>query len=119
MGGGGGEDGGGPSLLWVLLHEAVDLEPVGPPAVPTAGLGHADHEALPQPAGLARRPVPFVDDALVAVLAVRDHCLVVAESPEEALAAFAGDLAIVLSTALVGADDTYEIALWVAILQVC
>ena len=69
----------------------MNLEPVGPPSVPTAGLGHADHEALPQPAGLARRPVLLVNDALVVVSALLNHCLVVATSTEEALAAFAGE----------------------------
>ena len=69
----------------------MDLEPVGPPAVPATGLGHADHEALPQPAGLAGRPVLLVDDALVVVATLLDHCLVVAASSEEALAALAGE----------------------------
>ena len=77
----------------LVLHEAVDLEPVGPPAVPGAGLGHADHEALPQPAGLARRPVLLVHHAPVAVLALLDHRLVVARPSEEALAALAGERA--------------------------
>ena len=77
-----------PSLV---LHEAVDLEPVGPPAVPRARLGHADHEALPQPASLASRPVLLVDDAPEVVLALLDHRLVVAGPPKEALAALAGE----------------------------
>ena len=79
------------SLLALVLHQAVDLEPVGPPAVPTARLGHADHEALPQPASLAGRPVLLVDDALVVVAALLDHCLVVAAPAEEALAALTGE----------------------------
>ena len=37
---------------------------------------------------------------------------------EKALATLTGDLAIVLPTALVRADDTYEISLRIAILQV-
>ena len=78
-------------LLGVLLHEAVYLEPVAPPAVPTAGLGHADIEALLQPAGLAGGAVLLVDDAAVVVLALRDHRLVVTEPPKEALAALAGE----------------------------
>ena len=69
----------------------MDLEPVGPPSVPGAGLGHADHEALPQPARLARGPVLLVDDALVVVSTFLDHSLVVAASPKEALAALAGE----------------------------
>ena len=79
------------SLLTLVLHQAVDLEPVGPPAVPRARLGHADHEALPQPASLAGRPVLLVDDALVVVAALLDHRLVVAAPAEEALAALAGE----------------------------
>jgi hypothetical protein len=69
----------------------VDLEPVGPPAVAGARLGHADHEALAEPARLARRPVLLVHDAPVAVLALLDHRLVVAGPAEEALAALAGE----------------------------
>ena len=72
-------------MLLVLLHQAVDLEPVGPPAVPAARLGHADHEALPQPASLAGRPVLLVDDALVVVAALLDHRLVVAAPPKKLL----------------------------------
>ena len=75
----------------LVLHQAVDLEPVGPPAVPAARLGHADHKALPQPASLAGRPVLLVDDALVVVAALLDHSLVVAAPAEEALAALAGE----------------------------
>ena len=73
----------------VLLHQARDLEPVGPPSVPAAGLGHADHEALPQPARLARGPVLLVHDAPEVVFALLDHRLVVARPPKEALAALA------------------------------
>ena len=79
------------SLLTLVLHQAVDLEPVGPPAVPAARLGHADHEALPQPASLASGPVLLVDDTLVVVAALLDHCLVVTAPAEEALAALAGE----------------------------
>ena len=79
------------SLLTLVLHEAVDLEPVGPPAVPRARLGHANHKALPQPASLASRPVLLVDDAPEVVLALLDHRLIVVGPPEEALAALAGE----------------------------
>lgn len=47
----------------------MDLEPVGAAAVPAAGLGHADHEALAQAARLARGAVLLVDDALAVILA--------------------------------------------------
>ena len=69
----------------------MDLEPVGPSAIATPGLGHTDRQALLESAGLARGAVPLVDDAEIVVLAVWDHCLVVAESPEEGLAALAGE----------------------------
>ena len=69
----------------------MDLEPVAPPAVATAGLGHADTEALLEPAGLAGGAVLFINDALVIVPTLLDHCLVVTTSSEEALAALAGE----------------------------
>ena len=46
---------------------------------------------MPSPAGLAGRPVLLVNDALVVIPALLDHCLVVAGSSEEALAALAGE----------------------------
>ena len=76
----------------------MDLEPVGPPAVPAPRLGHADHEALPEPASLAGRPVLLVDDTLVVVAALLDHRLVVAAPAEEALAALAGERSKVKSS---------------------
>jgi len=63
----------------------VNLEPVRPATVPRAGLGHADEEALLQPACLARRPILLVDHALAAVLAVGDAVHVVVRAPEEGL----------------------------------
>ena len=69
----------------------MNLEPVGPSAITTTGLGHADREALTQPAGLAGGSVALVDDTAVVVLAVGDVGLVVAEAAEEALAALAGE----------------------------
>ena len=69
----------------------MDLEPVGPPPVPAARLGHPNRQALLEPAGLARGPVPLVDDTHVVVLAVRNHCLVVAESAKEGLTALASE----------------------------
>jgi len=58
-------------LLLLFLEQAVDLEPVGPPAVPGPALGHAHHQTLAQPARLARRPVLLVDHAFAVVLALR------------------------------------------------
>ena len=69
----------------LFLHEAVQFEPVGASAVARARLGHADEEALAQAAGLARRPVLLVDDALAAVLALGDHRQVVVRTAEERL----------------------------------
>jgi len=77
--------------LLVFLHQTVDLEPVGPPAVPAPRLGHADTEALFEPTSLARGPVALVNDANVVVFALRNHCLVVAEPSEEALAALTSE----------------------------
>ena len=94
------------SLLALVLHEAVDLEPVGPPAVPRARLGHADHEALPQPASLASRPVLLVDDAPEVVLALLDDGLVVAGPPKEALAALAGERSKVKTSCRLVAHST-------------
>jgi hypothetical protein len=67
----------------------VDLEPVGAPTIPGAGFGHADHEALPQAAGLAGGAVLLVDDTAVVVLTLLDDGLIVASPPKEGLAPFA------------------------------
>ena len=60
-------------LAAIGLHEAVDLEPVRSPAISGARLGHPDHEALPESAGLARGPVLLVHHAPELVLALGDH----------------------------------------------
>ena len=54
----------------LLLKEAMDFEPIGSSAVTGAAFRHAHQEAFAQSAGLARRPVLLVDDALTAVLAL-------------------------------------------------
>ena len=82
---GGAEAAGALAAVGLLLQEAVDLEPVGAPAVPRARLGHADHEALPEPAGLAGRAVLLVDHADAAVLALRYAAQVVVRAAEEGL----------------------------------
>ena len=74
-----------------MLHEAVDLEPVGPAAVTGARLGHADKETLAETAGLAGCAVLLVDDTSVVVLALLNDGLVVAGPAEERLAALAGE----------------------------
>ena len=101
------------SLLTLVLHQAVDLEPVGPSAVSAAGLGHADHEALPQPARLARGSVLLVHDAPEVVLALLDHRLVVARPPKEALAALARERAKVESCCGLVADPALLVLQWV------
>jgi hypothetical protein len=78
-------------VLLLLLEEAVNLEPVGPPPVPGSRLGHAHHEALPQPAGLAGSAVLLVHHAPVVVLALGNDRLVVASPAKEGLAALAGE----------------------------
>ena len=88
----------------VLLHQAMDLEPVGPSAIPAAGLGHADTEALFEPARLAGGPVALVNHADVVVFALRDHSLIIAESSEEALAALTGEGAEVEASRLLVAN---------------
>jgi hypothetical protein len=75
----------------VLLHETVDLEPVGAAAVAAAGLGHADGQAFAQAARLTGGAVPLVHHAAVGVLAVGNRRLVVAKAAEEGLAALAGE----------------------------
>ena len=59
--------------------------------LPGTGLGHADHETLPESAGLAGGPVLLVHDTPVAVLALLYHRLVVTGSTEEGLASLAGE----------------------------
>ena len=75
----------------VLLHEAVDLEPVGAAAIAGSRLGHAHHETLSEPASLAGRAVLLVDDTAVIVLAFLDDGLVVAGPSKEGFAALAGE----------------------------
>ena len=69
----------------MLLHEAVQFEPVGPATVARPGLGHADQEAFAESAGLAGCPVLFIDDALTAVLALGDDGQIVVGPAKEGL----------------------------------
>ena len=82
----------------------MDLEPVGPPAVPAARLGHPHTEALFQPTRLARGSVALVNDANIVVFALWDHCLVVAEPAKEALAALTSEGPEVEAGSLLVAD---------------
>jgi len=72
-------------LLLLFLEQAMDLEPVGPPAVPGPALGHAHHQTLAQPARLARRSVLLVDHAFSVVLAFRYRAQVVVGPTEKRL----------------------------------
>ena len=63
----------------------MDFEPVGSSAVTGAALGHAHQETFAQSAGLARRPVFLIDDALAAVLALADGRHIAVRPAEERL----------------------------------
>ena len=69
----------------LLLHEAMQFEPIGSTPVAGAALGHAHQQALAQSARFARRPVLLVDDALAAVLAFGYHRQVVVGATEKRL----------------------------------
>ena len=78
---------------------------------------HAHLEALLQPTVLTLVSMVLVDRAVLVPSALVSQ--VPSHRPlEKALATLTGDLAIVFPAALVRADDTYEIPLWVTILQV-
>ena len=55
------------------MHEAVDFKPVGPSTISRSGLGHADHEALSEPAGLTGGPVLLVHHTSVVVLTLLEN----------------------------------------------
>ena len=92
-----------PSSL--ILHEAVDLEPVGSSAVSAARLGHPHGETFLETTGLAGCSVPLIDDADVIILTVWDHCLIVTESAEERFAALTGEGSEVESSCLLITDS--------------
>ena len=58
-----------------LLHQAVDLEPVGSPAVSGARLGHPNHQTFSQSAGFTGSSVLLVDNTSAVVLTFSDHRL--------------------------------------------
>jgi len=78
-------DGRGRCRCVLVLQQAMDLEPIGPAAVPRPALRHADQEAFAQPARFARRPVLLVDHALAVVLAFRYRTQVVVGPSEKRL----------------------------------
>lgn len=69
----------------LILQQTMDLEPVGPSAVPRSALGHAHQQAFAKPTRLARRPVLLVDHALSVVLAFRYGTEVVVRPAEKRL----------------------------------
>ena len=58
-----------------MLHQAVDLEPVGSPAVSGARLGHPNHQTFSQSAGFTGGSVLLVHHTPVVVLTFPDHRL--------------------------------------------
>lgn len=75
----------GQLTLLLFLQKTVDLEPIGPSSVSGAALRHPNHEAFPQSASLARRPVLFGDDAFSVILTLGDGAEVVISAAEERL----------------------------------
>lgn len=61
------------------------LEPVGPPAVSGARLGHSDDQAFPKAAGFAGSAVLLVNNAFAVVFAFGDGVQVVVGASEERL----------------------------------
>ena len=78
-------------MIQILLHEAVDLEPVGPAAIAGTRLGHANHEAFSEATSLASGPVLFVHNTGVVVFTLLDDRLVVACTSKEGFASLAGE----------------------------
>ena len=78
-------------MTQVLLHQTVDLEPVGSPPITRSRFGHAHHQTFSEAACLAGGPVLLVHHALVVVLALLDDGLVVAGATKERLAALASE----------------------------
>lgn len=101
----------------LVLEQAVDLEPVRAAPVPGAALGHADREALLEPARLARGSILLVDDALVVVLALADTRTVVVGAAEERLAALAGEGAKMIAGGDLAADPATLVHLLLVLLR--
>ena len=69
----------------------MDLEPVGPPAVSGARLGHPNHQTFSQSAGFTGSSVLLVHNTSVVVLTFSYHRLIVTSPAEERFAALAGE----------------------------
>ncbi len=100
-----------------LLHEAMDLEPIGPPSIARSRLGHPDHEAFSQPTSFAGCPVLLVNDAAIVVLALLDDALVVASPSEEGLASFASEGSKMESSRWFIANPAQLVLHWVQSIQ--
>lgn len=94
------------SFLVVLLHETVNFEPVRSASITTSRFGHTHTEAFLEPTGLAGCPVSFVDDTNIVILAIRNHCLIVAKSSEETFTSFASESAKMKSSSFFVANST-------------
>ena len=69
----------------------MDLEPVGPPPVPRARLGHPHHQTFSQSAGFTGSSVLLVNNTSVVVLTFSYHRLIVTSPTEERFATLAGE----------------------------
>ena len=67
----------------------MNLEPIGSSSVSTSRLAHANGQTFLESAGLAGGSVSLVNNTHVVILAIRNHCLVVAKSSKETLASLA------------------------------
>ena len=88
------------------MHEAVDLEPVGSPAVSGARLGHPHHQTFSQSAGFTGSSVLLVNNTSVVVLTFSYHRLIIFAASEERFAALAGEGSEVESSSRLVTDLT-------------
>ena len=100
-----------------LLHETVDLEPVGPSAITGATLGHANHKAFPETAGLASCPILLVDDTSVVVFTFLDDGLVVAGAAKAGFASLAGEGAEMKPSRRLITNSTGLVLLWIQLIN--
>ena len=116
---GAGQRGGrrGGRLLGVLLHEAVDLEPVGSPAVSGARLGHPHHQTFSQSAGFTGSSVLLVHNTSVVILTFSYHRLIVTSPAEKRFAALAGEGSEVEASSRFITDPTELVLHWVHLVE--
>ena len=75
----------------VLLHQAVDFEPVWSSSISRSRFWHPHHQAFAKSASLASCSVFLVNNTSVVILALLYNRLVVACSTKERLASLAGE----------------------------